>query len=103
MTAAVNAFSEEGYTIETLDRATGIVSTEAQSNSSMQAAFIGSQSRKLQAMVRENPDGGSTLTLTLVWESQNAFGASTAQAVDADSAREMYEEWFGRIDAELGL
>jgi len=100
ITASVDAFTAEGYTIEDLDRETGLVTTGEQSNSTMAAAFVGDQSKSMQAMVREAADG-TRLTLTITWERENAFGQSSSQSIGKDAAMELYEEWFKKVEAQL--
>ena len=101
ITASVNAFTEEGDTIASIDRQTGLVTTETQSNSTMAAAFVGDQSRSVQAMVQEQGENQSTLLLTIKLERENAFGQTSSQSLGKDAAMELYEKWFKRIEAQL--
>ena len=100
ITAVVDAATEEGYPIETIDRQTGMVVTGRKSNSTVAAAFVGNQSRKLQAQV-DSVGSGSRVVLTLVYESENAFGQSSAQSVGKSAAVDMYDEWFALIEKQL--
>ena len=101
ITAVVNAVTEEGYSIETLDRETGMVMTGTKSNSTLAAAFVGNKDRSLQARVTSQSASRSRLLLTLVLESENAFGASSAQSMPASDAKALYDEWFKKIEAQL--
>lgn len=103
ITAVVETFTAEGYPIETIDRETGMVITGEKSNSTMKAAFVGNKNRSLQAMVREAGAGRSRLVLTLTYESENAFGGSSAQSVGKSAAVEMYDQWFQRIESNLSI
>lgn len=101
ITATVDAFTAEGYSIESIDRPTGIVNTGTKSNSTMAAAFVGDKSRSVQARVQEANENQSTLLLTIKLETENAFGQSNSQSIGRDAARELYNEWFKRIEQEL--
>ena len=101
ITATVDAFSAEGYTIKSIDRKTGFVRTGKKSNATMKAAFVGDKSRSIQAMIKQKSDSQSELTLTLVWKSENVFGQSNAQSTSKSAAIDMYKEWFTRIESKL--
>ena len=101
ITAAVDAFTSEGYAIESIDRPTGIVNTETQSTSTMAAAFVGDKSRSVQARVQEVNESQSSLLLTIKLETENAFGQSNSQSIGKDAALELYNEWFKRIEQQL--
>jgi hypothetical protein len=101
ITAAVDAFTAEGYAIESIDRPTGIVNTGTKSNSTMAAAFVGDKSRSVQARVQEVNENQSSLLLTIKLETENAFGQSNAQSIGKNAALELYNEWFKRIEQEL--
>lgn len=101
ITAAVDAFTGEGYSIESIDRPTGIVNTGTKSNSTMAAAFVGDKSRSVQARVQEISENQSSILLTIKLESENAFGQSNAQSIGKDAALELYNEWFKKIEQEL--
>jgi len=101
ITAVVETFTNQGYTIETIDRATGIVSTGRKSNPSLEAALVGDLSRKVQARVTSSEDGGSKVVLTLVYQRENAFGNRQAQSVGKSAAMDMYDELFSLIESRL--
>jgi hypothetical protein len=101
VTAAVDAFTEEGYAIASIDRQSGLVTTETQSNSTMAAAFVGDKSRSVQAMVGEKGENQSSLLLTIKLERENAFGQTSSQSLGKDAAMQLYEDWFKKIEAQL--
>ena len=100
ISATVNAFTAEGYPIKSIDRKTGFVRTRKKSNSTMEAAFVGNKSRSIQAMVRDQGEQ-TKITLTLVYEAENAFGQSSAQSVGKNAAIDLYKEWFKRIEQRI--
>lgn len=100
ITAVANTFIGEGFTIASIDREVGIVTTGRKSSSEIKSALIGQMERQLQANVR-SVDNGTRLALTLVYESENAFGGTEARSLDKGTAIDMYEEWFAKIEKRL--
>jgi hypothetical protein len=92
ITAFVDAVTAEGYTVEMIDRESGLVKTSPKSSGAMQTALAGKTSRQIQARVRDTSEG-ARVTLTFVWEKQNAYGQSSSMPIGQDAAKKMYQKW----------
>jgi len=101
VTAVANTFIGEGFTIASIDREVGIVTTGTRSSNEIKSALIGQMERQLQANVRSVDSSTSRLVLTLVYERENAFGGTEARSFDEETAIDMYEDWFVKIEKRL--
>jgi len=100
VTATVEAVTAEGYTVESVDREAGLVTTAPKSNSAMAAALGGATTTRIQAIVRE-AEGRSRLTLTISYMQSRGAAQDVPMGIPKDDALGRYETWFSRIEKRL--
>lgn len=100
VTATDEAVTAEGYTVESVDREAGLVTTAPKSNSVMAAALGGATTTRIQALVRE-AEGRSRLTLTISYMQSRGAAQDVPMGIPKDDALGRYETWFSRIEKRL--
>lgn len=99
--AAVQAFSQEGYSIEQADSETGVINTGYTTNSTLAAAFVGNSRTKLNAVVSEAGSTRTEIMLNITAQKKSAFQGWQAQSMSKSKAQGMYDEWFTRIGSQF--
>lgn len=99
--AAVQAFSQEGYSIEQADSETGVINTGYTTNSTLAAAFIGNSRTKLNAVISKEDSTRTEIMLNITAQKKSAFQGWQAQSMSKSKAQGMYEKWFKRIRSQF--
>lgn len=99
--AAVQAFSQEGYSIEQASGETGVINTGYTTNSTLAAAFVGNSRTKLNAVVSEAGSTRTEVMLNITAQKKSAFQGWQAQSMSKSKAQEMYDKWFKRIGGQF--
>jgi len=98
MTAVTDALEAEGYTIDRVDPASGLITAAPRAATDLSDPLAGTATQHLRAQVTD-AGPSAELTLTIDWTRKQGYGRTTPMAVPASDAQAAYETLFERIES----
>ena len=100
MTAVTEALEAEGYTIDRVDPASGLITAAPRTAMPLSDPLAGTATQHLRAQVTD-AGPGAELTLAIDWTREQGYARSTPMAVRAADAQAAYETLFARIESQF--